>query len=329
MKRREILLAMAAAPAWAAGRSRMGVCTTSFMTARRPRDAYEFLEYAATLGAGGIQAVLNNQEPAHLKKLRARAESLGMFIELLAAPPQANPEGFVKTVRAAKEVGALCVRIACLSGRRYEQFADFEAWRKFVNDSRDLMIRAASIAEREKFPVAFENHKDWTANEMAAHMKQFSSEYLGVCLDTGNNISFLDDALETVELLAPYAISTHIKDMGVAEYPDGFLLSEVPLGEGILDLRRMMEIIRTKRPQTRFTLEMITRDPLKVPCLTQKYWVTFPDRSGSLLARTLMMTRQRASKLPTMEGLSPEQVMALEEKNVRRCLEYSRDRLGV
>ena len=37
---------------------------------------------------------------------------------------------------------------------------------------------------------------------------------------------------------------------------------------------------------------MITRDPLKVPCLTEGYWVTFPDLPGRHLAHTLSLVRE-------------------------------------
>ena len=83
---------------------------------------------------------------------------------------------------------------------------------------------------------------------MVALMQAKASRWLGVCLDTGNNIALLDDPMATVEALAPYAVSTHIKDMGVAPYPDGFLLSEMPLGEGMLDMRRIVDTIRRARP---------------------------------------------------------------------------------
>lgn len=47
-----------------------------------------------------------------------------------------------------------------------------------------------------------------------------------------------------VELLAPYAVTTHIKDMAVRRNAQGgLLLSEVPLGQGILDLPRLLQII--------------------------------------------------------------------------------------
>ena len=98
-----------------------------------------------------------------------------------------------------------------------------------------------------------------------------------------------------VEKLAPYAASTHVKDMAYEEDPAGFRMSEVPLGDGRLQLTRMLDAIRRARPRTRFVLEMITRDPLLVPCLTEKYWETYTDRSPRHLARTLAMVRKEKS----------------------------------
>ena len=52
-------------------------------------------------------------------------------------------------------------------------------------------------------------------------------------------------------------------------------------------------------------LEMITRNPLEVPCLTDKYWATFPDRNGRYLADTLRLVRDatgRLQHLPHVDG---------------------------
>jgi hypothetical protein len=113
----------------------------------------------------------------------------------------------------------------------------------------------------------------------------------------------------------------------VASYPEGFLLSEMPLGEGMLDMRRIVETIRHARPETRLTLEMITRDPLKVACLTDAYWATFPQRNGLYLARTLRMVRERP--LPVVSGLTREAQLRQEEDNVKISLTYARERLGL
>jgi hypothetical protein len=117
--------------------------------------------------------------------------------------------------------------------------------------------------------------------------------------------------------------------MGVSEYPDGFLLSEMPLGDGMMDMKEVVRIIQSARPNTRITLEMITRDPLKVPCLTDKYWLTFPDRPGKYLADTLTMVRKHAQKLPTLDGLSQPMQLRLEDDNVKHCLNYARNSLNL
>jgi len=308
--------------------SKMGIAVTSYLSFARPKDTLEFLEHANTLGAGGIEMPLTSREPEYVRKLRARAGDLGMYYETIAAlPTKESASAFESTVAAAKEAGALAIRVNCLPGRRYENFTNLPDWQKAVAQSHGNIDTALRIVEKHQVPLAIENHKDWTADEMAALMKAKASRWLGVCLDTGNNIALLDDPMAVVETLAPYAISTHIKDMAVAPYPDGFLLSEMPLGEGMLDMRRIVDTIRRARPETRLTLEMITRDPLKVPCLTDAYWATFPERNGLYLARTLHMVRERP--LPMVSGLTRDAQLQLEEDNVKKSLTYARERLGL
>src|SRR5690348_8947428 len=138
MTRRELLLGAAAAatPAFAVPQTSMGIATTSFMSARRPHDTYEFLEYCHSLGAGGIQASLASLEPAYLKKLRARAEQAGMYIEVMIEIPKEDATEFELGMQAARDVGAVCVRTACLGGRRYEDFSSLPDWQAFVSRSK-------------------------------------------------------------------------------------------------------------------------------------------------------------------------------------------------
>jgi sugar phosphate isomerase/epimerase len=333
MTRRSFLLSAPAAAAAAPPRSNMGIATTSFMTFRQPKITLDFLEYAHSLGAGGIQAALSSLDSEYPRKVRDRAEELGMYIEVMAPLPRGagNASLVERIVTAAKEAGALCLRAACLGGRRYETFQDLPSWQRFITDSRASIDQALRIVEKRRIPLALENHKDWTVDEMLALLRDYESEYLGVCLDTGNNIALLDEPYTVVNGLAPYAISTHIKDMAWDLYEDGFLLAEVPLGEGMLDIERIARAIRKARPQTRMTLEMITRNPLQVPCLLDRYWATFPDRGGRYLAATLRMIRERKPPrgLPRMDGLARDSQLRLEEDNVKQCLHYARERLGL
>jgi sugar phosphate isomerase/epimerase len=305
----------------------LGIAWTSYMTVAKPKDALEFLTRCHALGAAGIQAPLNGD----LRQLRARAEQLGMYVEgMVPLPTGGETAAFEKSIQDAKAAGAVCVRAGALSGRRYESFASFADWNKFVTASRKNIEAALPILENYKMPLALENHKDWTADEMVALMKSHASEYLGVCLDFGNNISLLDDPMNVAEMLAPFTIATHVKDMGVEWYNDGFLLSEMVLGQGFLDLPRMISLIRKARPTTRFSLEMITRDPLQVPCLTEKYWLTFPDRNGVFLARTMQLVQKykSAKPLPRISGLTREAQLEAEQANVRASMEYAREKLS-
>jgi len=325
---------MLAFAGWAAPlgrRTTMGLGPYSFSLSRRSSEALEFLEYAYSLGAGGAQVTLKSLEPDYLKQVRERAERLSMYIEVNAPLPKDDTARFEALAHAARKVGALCLHIVCLGGRRYEVFSSLEQWKQFASEAKTRLRRALKLAEKYRVPLAVENHKDWTLEEMVALLREFSSEYLGACVDFGNNIALLDDPNELVEGLAPYALSTHVKDMAVEEYAEGFRLAEVPLGEGFLDLPRLVGCIRRTRPQVKFSLEMITRNPLKVPCLTEKYWASFAGRSGRYLARTLSLVRtHRPSRgLPDVDALDEAARLKLELDNVVRSLEYARQNLAL
>ncbi|MBO0797686.1 MAG: TIM barrel protein [Blastocatellia bacterium] len=322
--------------------SKMGIASTSFMGALIPgsparpgagtapaanaprpqaRDALEFLEKCHALGAGGVQTSLNGD----LMKLRKRADELGMYLEGMAPIPRnGDMSALEKTLRDCQSIGVTVVRAAMLGGRRYETFKRLADWKAWVDQSYNALRLALPIIEKYKVTVALENHKDWTLEDFRRLLSAYQSEYLQVCLDFGNNLSLLDDPYELVEGLARYAKSTHMKDMGLQPYEDGFLLSEVPLGEGMLDLPRIVATIQKANPQTKFSLEMITRDPLKVPCMTPQYWEVFPDRNGKYLARIFKLVQQKASRtpLPTVNQLPREERAKLEEDNVKACLRY-------
>ena len=312
-------------------RTSMGVVQYSFSDSPHTRSAYDFLEYCHSLGAGGIQMGLDSLDPGYLDKLRRRTTELGMYIEVIVSLPQNDAADFERHVAAARRAGAVCLRSACLNGRRYENFTSLDQWKSFVAQSHQRIALMVPILEKHRLPLGLENHKDWTADEMVALMERHGSEFLGVCLDTGNNIALLDDPMDVIAKLAPLAVTTHFKNMAVKEYADGFLLSEVPLGHGILDLAQVVDRIRKARPRARLNLEMITRDPLKVPCLTDQYWVTFPERNGVCLARTLSLVHDHlpAEPLPHVLGLEEGARRRQEEDNVKQCLAYAREKLGL
>ena len=290
-------------------------------------DAIQLIEHCHAIGAGGVQVGVGNWSADFAKKVRTRREKLGLYLEgSIGLPKNAEDiSAFEQEVINAREAGAAILRTVCLGGRRYETFhstAEFESFKK--NSIKSLQI-AEPVVRKHQMKLAVENHKDWRAPELADIMRNLSSESVGVTVDFGNSISLIEDPMEVVQTLAPYAFSTHVKDMGVDEYPEGFLLSEVPLGTGILDLAKMYRICKENNPTITFNLEMITRDPLKIPCLTNTFWSTFPDVSPKELARTLHMVKQKRDTdgLPEVSHLSNEEKLAVEERNILQSLSHS------
>jgi 3-oxoisoapionate decarboxylase len=294
-------------------------------------DPLRFVEFSRERGAGGIQLPLGIRKPAYCRKLRSAAEKSGMYVEGSSRTPKtrADLDRFEAEVKTARECGATVIRTVLLGGRRYETFKTAAEFRAFKEGADRSLHLAEPVVARHKVHLAVENHKDFRAPELASRMKALSSAFVGVCVDTGNNVALLEEPLETVRTLAPWAVACHLKDMGVEEYPEGFLLAEVPLGEGFLDLKGIVELLRKARPEIRFSLEMITRDPLKVPCLSDGFWATLDDVPARDLARALALVRRKASKRPLPRISTRDQAGQLkaEEENVRRSLDYARKHL--
>jgi sugar phosphate isomerase/epimerase len=308
---------------------KLGIATTSYMTVWRPQDTLEFLAHCHDLGADGIQSAIKG-EPGNI---RAQAEKWHMYVEAMVPMPKGDDTSeFEHALKNAQEAGAVALRSACLGTRRYETFKTLDAWKEHVAESIKSIAAARPLLDQYKIPLGIENHKDWTTEELVELMQKYHTEYFGVCLDFGNNLSLLDpDPMETIEKLATYAVSTHMKDMSVEAAENGFLLAEVVLGTGYLDLPRALSLVRRARPDANFSLEMITRDPLNVPCFDDPYWVTFPDRNGIYLARTLRFVNQHQpfGALAALSQVPRLQQAKVEDDNVIACLQYARTSLGL
>ena len=58
----------------------------------------------------------------------------------------------------------------------------------------------------------------------------------------------------------------------------------------------MWAILKKSNPKLQPMHELITRDPLKVPVLTDKYWATWPERSGKYLPQTMRLVKDQCQQ---------------------------------
>jgi len=295
-------------------------------------DPLALLQHCRQLGAGGVQLSLGVRDETYTRTLREQAGQYGMFIEGIVSPPSgaADVERFDAQLATAARAGAGVVRTVIMPGRRYEFFDSAEQFREYAERGRRALELAEPVAAKHRVRLAVENHKDQRVPERVELLRRLSSPWIGACVDVGNSFALLEDPLEVVEAYAPWAVSVHLKDQAVRECEDGFLFGDAALGQGCLDLKRMVQMLHQAKPEVRFSLEVITRDPLKVPCLTEKYWATLRGVPGTDLARTLRIVRAHAQKtLPRVSELPPTERAEVEEQNIRQSLAYARTELGI
>jgi sugar phosphate isomerase/epimerase len=297
----------------------------------RWKDALDVLEHCQSLGAGCLQIGVRGWSEDFAGKVRKKRESIGVVLEGQIGLPKRKEDlvRFESDLARGKEAGATIFRAVCLGGRRYEAFHSLAQWEAFQKQSLHSLQLAEPILRKTGCKLAIENHKDWRSDEHLELMQKLDSEWIGVNFDFGNNWSLLEHPQEAVERLAPYLLTTHFKDMQMAEYEEGFLLSEVPIGSGNLDLVSMIQTCRKHNPNVWFNLEMITRDPLKVPILKDHYWVTLSKRPVTELAKTLRHTKEvPATRLPRVQDRNQQGIIDYEEESVRKSFTFSRRSLG-
>jgi hypothetical protein len=119
--------------------------------------------------------------------------------------------------------------------------------------------------------------------------------------------------------------------MAVRRSDEGFELSEVPLGEGLLPLAEMIAALRARRPEAPLCLEMITRDPLPVPCKTDGYWIAIDRPSAARMERFEqdVLAKAWTRDLPHITGRTPADQVVAEDENVRRSMSYAQSTLGL
>jgi len=297
---------------------------------------WDIVAYCHEKGLGAAHTTLPaDLNPEGLRKLREQVNKWDMRLTIGLRSPRTDADlpRYEAAVKAASELDgrAVCVHDP-FSGRRYEQFKDAAEFHQFDAMCKAAVRRAEPVLRKYRMPLAIENHKGWRSGELAEWVKSTGSEYVGVCLDLVNNVSLIETPQQTIDTLEPYTIFVSFKDIGVDFYEDGILLSEVAFGEGHLDLPAIVARFQKKNPKMLFQLEMLTRDPLKVPIFTDAYWKVYDDKSPAPardLAMLVAWVRSHPPKrpLPRTGGLTPQEVLALEDKLNQQCIDYARAHL--
>lgn len=262
----------------------------------------KLLEYAAGLKLDAVflqdSVDPGTNDPAHWREVREHAAHLGLHLETgTAASLPRTPDRFDASVKLLRDavkraaaMGSPIVRTLLASDREHLPPGP-------PAQHIDTMIRLLRAVRSEAMDVglkfAIENHKDLLCWETRRLIEGAGKEFVGSYLDTGNPVFVFEDPMETVETLGPLAVTFHLRDSAVYEVRGGIAVQWVPLGEGVVDFRKIVARARELCPNVYVYIKPITGRPAVVrPYLDPEFMKTFPDLKASTLARFLALAKQ-------------------------------------
>jgi sugar phosphate isomerase/epimerase len=224
-----------------------------------------FLTRTIELGADGVSlesCFLPHRDPAYLSELCGRLDELELERVYAWGHPNGllggkSPEAYdemLESIAQAKAVKAEVMRVVGNNGR-YR----FDEHDKQIDRLSALFADAVKEAEAQGIRLAIENHQDFTLEELAILLENVNSPYLGLTFDSGNCLRILDDPIKGLERVADRVLATHIKDIrlqtGMPADRWQFFAC-VPAGEGVVDLPRIIEILKAAGYSGMLTVEL-------------------------------------------------------------------------
>jgi sugar phosphate isomerase/epimerase len=140
-----------------------------------------------------------------------------------------------------------------LKSRLLRFVIDADGYEPSVQTITSIIAAAEPELKKGNILLGIENHDRHGAKALAMMMEHIGSPHVGICLDTANSIGAGEGIEYVAGLLAPYTVNLHIKDFKVTRlsYKMGFTIAGTRLGEGLLNVPALMDVIlQHKRCET-------------------------------------------------------------------------------
>ena len=203
-------------------------------------------------------------DPANLKRIRARADALNLDVEIgmrsicptsTMFDPAAGTaeEQLSRMVDAARIMRSPLVR--CVLGSQTDRRGGIE---QHIDSTVRVLKNVRSKVMDAGLKVAIENHAgDMQARELKSLIDAAGRDYVGVCIDSGNAVWTIEDPHLTLETLAPYVETSHVRDSYVFNSPQGTAVQWSRMGEGNVGIDDYIRKYVTLCPGKAVSLEVI------------------------------------------------------------------------
>ena len=203
-------------------------------------------------------------DPANLKSIRQRADELHLDVEIgmrsicptsaaFEAAAGTAQEQLGRMIDAARIIKSPIVR--CVLGTQADRRGPIE---KHIDETVKVLKSMRSKIVDAGIKVAIENHAgDMQARELKGLIEAAGSDYVGVCIDSGNAVWTIEDPHLTLETLAPYVLTSHVRDSYVFNSPRGTAVQWSRMGDGNIGMEDYLRTYVERCPGKAVSLEVI------------------------------------------------------------------------
>ena len=239
-------------------------------------------------------------------------------------------EHLIRTINIAQVLGSTVAR--CFLGTWEDRLSQGGIEHHMKNTVR-VFRNVASQARDAGVRIAIENHAgDMQAREVVRLIEEAGSDFVGVTVDSGNATWSLENPLQNLEILGPYAVSSGIRDSMVWEVPNGFRVQWTAMGEGCVNQVAYMERFAQLCPGVPVQLEIISGVQREFPCMRQDFWRPYPWALARDFAFFASLAKQGKALNPfdvAKENNPTKATATYQRDELERSIRYCREVLGL
>ena len=203
-----------------------------------------------------LDAFESLEEPA-LRKLReeATARNLTIHVGTWSVCPTSKAfrpangsaaEQLSQAIRTARLVGSPVARVVLGT---WEDRLPPGSIGRHIDSLVAVLKGGRSEALDAGVKIAVENHAgDMRSEELAAVVEMAGRDFVGVNYDSGNSLWTLENPVDALETLAPYIVTTSLRDGVVTEIPTGCRVKWTAMGDGQVDFVQLHAALRRAVP---------------------------------------------------------------------------------
>jgi len=315
-------------------------------------DAFQLLDYSKKIGLDLVHfSDLNpfeSLEDEHLDRVRAHADRLGLAIEVGMLSICESATIFDRSEGSAVEQVTKMLHVAdklrspilrCVQGSSADRQTELP-FEGHIENTIATCRAVRSMCMDLGIKLALENHAgDFHGSELADLIVAAGPEYVGACIDAGNPLWAGESPFVTLEALAPYIATSHVRDTAVWPHPTGASVQWVAMGDGNIGINDWAARFIELCPNVPFSLEIITSAPPRVLDYLKPeadYWKMYPDTPAREFARFEALVRNGQPYirpcLTVGRDAPPEYLPAIAAQqtiDLERSIQFCKETLGI